>query len=71
MSHCRIAARVLPDRGRRPRVVWLTGWKVTSGATWSYNPDAPEVLTGTKSDARRWADELQREGVDQAQIVEG
>ena len=68
---CRIACRLLPDQGRRPRVVYLTGWQMGIGATWTRRMDAPEVLTGTEQDARRWAEELRREGINQAQIVEG
>ena len=69
MNRCLIACRQLPDGPRGPRIVYLTGWQMMTGPTWTRDRRAAEVLAGTEQDAGRWLADLEREGIDGAQVV--
>lgn len=64
LTNCRIACRVLPDTpSGRPRVRYLTGWRITSGPTWTATRADDAVLTLTPREARACLDELRRDGI--------
>ena len=69
MNRCLVACRQLPDRAGRPRIVYLTGWQMMTGPTWTRDRRAPEVLAGTEKQAGAWLADLKREGIDGAQVV--
>jgi hypothetical protein len=49
--------------------VYLAGWQIMTGPTWTRDRHAAEVLAGTEQDAGRWLADLAREGIDGAQVV--